>query len=133
MRIAHITTDEVNQALAVDAAKPLGALVTPLATEDNLTNEMFDAVLLDLDRVAPYRRQALLDEIRSEATALPMAVYGYCLSDEQAGKLRFHGVAVAQRLHKALVRTLAKAVRQNLSTIPPDDAITDLTWINLNA
>jgi hypothetical protein len=133
MRIAHVTTDEVNQALADRAARPLGALVTPLATEDHLTHESFDAVLLDLDRVSPDRRQALLDEIRSEATALPMAVYGYCLSEEQAGKLRFHGVAVAQRLHSALVRTLAKSVRQNLATVPPDDAITDLTWVNLNA
>ena len=133
MRIAHITTDEVNQALAVRAARALGALVTPLATEDNLTDERFDAVLLDLDRVSPERRQALLDEVRSEATAMPMAVYGYCLSDEQAGKLRFHGVAVAQRLHAALVQALAKAVHRELASVPPDDAITDLTWVNLNA
>jgi hypothetical protein len=45
--------------------------------------------------------------------------------------LRLNGVAVAQRLHKALVRTLVKAVRQCLATVPPDDAITDLTWVNL--
>ena len=30
MRIAHITTDEVNQALAVQAARPLGATMTAL-------------------------------------------------------------------------------------------------------
>jgi hypothetical protein len=132
MQIAHITTDEVNQALAVCAARPLGAQVTSLASEDNLAGDRFDAVLLDLDRVSPDRRQALLDEVGSRATALPMAVYGYCLSEEQAGKLRFHGVAVAQRLHSALVRILAKAVRENLATVPPDDAITDLTWVNLN-
>jgi hypothetical protein len=133
MRIAHITTDEFNHALAVRAAGRLGAAVTQLVTEDILTGERFDAVLLDLDRVSPDRRQGLLDAIRSEATALPVAVYGYCLSDEQARKLRFHGVAVGQRLHKALVRSLVKAVRQNLATVPPDDAITDLTWVNLNA
>jgi hypothetical protein len=133
MRIAHITTDEVNQALADRAARPLGVLVTALATEDNLTDTRFDAVLLDLDRVSPERRQTLLDEVRSEATAMPIAVYGYCLSDEQARKLQFHGVAVAQRLHAALIRALAKAVCRDLASVPPDDAITDLTWVNLNA
>jgi len=133
MRIAHITTDEVNQALAVQAAGPLGAIVTPLGPEAISTHVLFDAVLYDLDRVPPDRRQALVDEIRSETTALPMAVYGYCLSEEQAGKLRFHGVAVAQRLHSALIRTLANAVRRYLAAVPPDDAMTDLTWVNLNA
>ena len=133
MRIAHVTTDEVNQALAVRVARLLGADVTPLATEDIATYERFDAVLYDLDRVSPSRRQALLDEIRSEKTGVPIAVYGYCLSENQAGKLRFHGVAVAQRLHAALVRTLASAVRQNLAAVPPNDAITDLTWVNVNA
>jgi len=133
MRIAHITTDEVNQALAVQAARPFGAIVTPLGPEEMSTDVRFDAVLFDLDRVPPERRQTLVDEIRSETTALPMAVYGYCLSEEQAGKLRFRGVAVAQRLHAALIRTLANAVRQNLAAVPPDDAMTELTWINLNA
>ena len=132
MRIAHVTTDEVNQALAVHKATPLGAIVTQLTIEDILADEQFDAVLFDLDRVPPDRRQALLDEIRSKVTELPLAVYGYCLSEEQAAQLRFHGVAVAQRLHSALIRTMANAVRQNLAAVPPDDAITDLTWINLN-
>ncbi len=133
MRIAHVTTDEVNQALAVHAAKSLGADVTPLAPEDVATRMLFDAVLYDLDRVSPSRRQTLLAEIRSEKTGVPIAVYGYCLSEDQAGKLRFHGVAVAQRLHATLIRTLVNAVRQNLAAVPPDDAITDLTWVNVNA
>ena len=132
MLIAHVTTDEVNHALAIRVSTPLGAVVRQLATQDGLAGERFDAVLLDLDSVPPCRRQALLDEVRSEATALPVAVYGYCLSEDQARVLRFHGVAVAQRLHSALVRTLAKAVRQDLAGVPPDDAITDLTWVNLN-
>jgi hypothetical protein len=133
MRIAHVTTDEVNQALAVHVARLLGADVTPIATQDIASHEQFDAVLYDLDRVASGRRQALLDKIRSEKTEVPIAVYGYCLSEDQAGKLRFHGVAVAQRLHTTLIRTLVSAVRQNLVAVPPDDAITDLTWVNVNS
>jgi hypothetical protein len=133
MRIAHITTDEVNQALALQVARPLGVTVTPLGPGELSKHVLFDAVLYDLDRVPPDRRPALLDEIRSEKTAVPMAVYGYCLSETQAAELRFHGVAVAQRLHSALIRTLAKAVLQTLAAVPPDDAMTDLTWVNLNA
>jgi hypothetical protein len=133
VRIAHVTTDEVNQALAVQVAKPLGAIVTPLGPDEISRLGQFDAVVYDLDRVPPDRRGPLLDQIRSETSAVPMAVYGYCLSEEQAGELRYHGVAVGQRLHARLIRTLANAVRQNLTTVPPDDAMTELTWVNLNA
>ena len=133
MRIAHVTTDEVNQDLAFRVARSLGAVMIPLGPEATPDHVLFDAVLCDLDHVPPDRRQALLEAIRSETTALPTAVYGYCLSEDQASKLRFHGVAVARRFHTGLIRTLAKAVRQNLVAVPPDDAMTDLTWINLNA
>jgi hypothetical protein len=133
MRIAHITTDEVNQDIAVQVAKRLDASVTMLGCDDTATLVLFDSLLYDLDRIAPDRRDALLDEIRSETTTLPVAVYGYCLSEEQAGKLRFHGVAVGQQLHRALIRTLVNAVRQNLAAVPPDDAMTELTWVNLDA
>jgi hypothetical protein len=133
MRIAHVTNDEVKQALAIRAARPLGAIVAAIATEDTLPNEEVDAVLLDLDSVPWDGRQALLDQIRSETTTLPTAVYGYCLSEDQADSLRFHGVAVAQRVHVALIRTLANAVRRSLAAVPPDDATTDLTWVNMDA
>jgi hypothetical protein len=133
MQIAHITTDEVNQALASRVARSLGAVMIPLGPVEKPTHVRFDAVLWDLDRLPRDRRRAILDEIRSEATALPTAVYGYCLSEQQAAQLRFHGVAVAQRLHATLIRTLATAVRQNLAAVPPDDAMTELTWINVDA
>jgi hypothetical protein len=133
MQIAHITTDDVNQALANRVARSLGAVMIPLGSDEKPTHVRFDAVLCDLDRLPRDRRRAILDEIRSEATALPTAVYGYCLSEQQAAQLRFHGVAVAQRLHATLIRTLATAVRQNLAAVPPDDAMTELTWINVDA
>jgi hypothetical protein len=133
MRIAHLTTDELNQALAVRFGRSLGVELICLDPEELPANARYDAVLCDLDRVPPNRRQALLDEIHSESTASPMAIYGYCLSEDQARKLRFHGVAVAQSLNAALVRTLVKAVRQHLTVVPPDDALTELTWINVNS
>ena len=90
MRIAHVTTDEVDQELAVQAASPIGATMTPLGPEEDMsTHFLFDAVLYDLDRVPPDRREAILDGIRSETTNRPMAVYGYCLTEEAAQKTSF--------------------------------------------
>jgi hypothetical protein len=131
MRFAHVTTDEVNQALAIQAARAVGAIVTAIGSAEIPAHAGFDAVLYDLDRVPLDRREMLLDEIGSDGNGVPLAVYGYCLSEAQAQKLRFRGVAVAQRFHAALMRTLAKAARKNLAAVPPDDAMTDLTWINL--
>jgi hypothetical protein len=133
MRIAHVTTDEVNHAVAVQAARPLGATMTQLNPQEMSRAIPLDAVLYDLNSAPPDRQLALVDELRAERTNRPTAVYGYCLSEEQAQELRYRGVAVAQRLHAALIRTLANAVRQNLAAVPPDDATTELTWINVSA
>jgi hypothetical protein len=133
MRIAHITTDEVNLALGIRFARSLGAEMIPYGGNRKPAGIRHDAVLCDLDRIPAHRRRSFLNEIYSRATDLPLAVYGYCLSEEEADELRFHGVAVAQRLHGALVRTLVKAVQHQLTSVPPDDAMTELTWINVNA
>ena len=58
-------------------------------------------------------------------------VHGYDITDEQARTLRRHGVAVAQRLHPALLRSLCKAALRNHATVPSDGALTDLTWVNV--
>jgi hypothetical protein len=132
MRIAHVTNDEVNQAISVQIAKRLDASVTMLGLDETAPLVPYDAVLYDLDRIPLDRRRSLLREIRSHKTAVPMAVYGYSLSEGQADRLRFHGVAVAQRLHSRLIRVVVNAVRQQLAAVPPDDAITELTWVNLD-
>jgi hypothetical protein len=133
MRIAHITTDEASHAIAVQVAKRLDAGVTMLGFDETAPLVLFDAVLYDLDRIPVDQRRSLLRKFRSNKTAVPMAVYGYSLSEGQADWLRFHGVAVAQRLHPRLIRTVVNAARQQLAAVPPDDAITELTWVNLDA
>src|SRR5262249_19593742 len=131
MRIAYVTTDEVNLALAARMARPLDAAVIRLNPEDVGPHGRFDAVVYDLDHVPPDERPALLDEILSGPPTCPRAVHGYVLSDEEAAALRLRGVAVTQRLQLDLFRTVRRAVLQNLATVTPDDALTDLTWINL--
>jgi hypothetical protein len=83
MRIAYVTTDEVNRALAARIARPLGAAVTPLHPESVQPSGRFDAILYDLDRVPVDRRPALLEEILSGPPGRPWAVHGYALSEEQ--------------------------------------------------
>jgi hypothetical protein len=131
MRIAYVTTDEVNQAMVARIAEPFGAAVTQYDPGRPGTNGRFDAVLYDLDCVPAGDRMALLVEILSGSSPQPKAVHGYCLSEEQAAVLRRHGVAVAQRLQPKLVRTLCRATLRSLTTAPPDNAMTELTWINL--
>jgi hypothetical protein len=131
MRIAYATTDDVNHALAARLAGPFGATVTPFHPEHVRPRGRFDAVLYDLDRVPPDRRPGLLEEILSGAPACPKAVHGYSLTEEQAAATRLRGVAVAQRLHPDLVHTLCRAALRDLTAVPPDDALTDPTWINL--
>ena len=84
MRIAHITTDEVNLALGVRLARSLGADMIPYSADLKPAEIRRDAVLCDLDRIPPDRRRSFLNEIHSRATELPLAVYGYCLSEEEA-------------------------------------------------
>jgi hypothetical protein len=131
MRIAYVTTDEVNSALAVRIARSHSADLTPSHPERSLPTRGFEAILCDLDCVPPDARQALLDGILSGRSAHTRAVHGYGLSEEQAAAIRLRGVVVSKRLHSDLVRTLCRAARRELATVPPDDALTDLTWINL--
>ena len=93
--------------------------------------EPFYAVLHDLDAVPADLRPEFLTRVVSGLRHLPMAVHGYSLSEQQAEALCRRGVAVAQRLHLDLFRTLCRSVRRCLESVPPDDALTDLTWVNV--
>jgi hypothetical protein len=130
MRIAYVTTDEVNLALAVKMARRLGAAVSLVRPEDPAPAR-FDAVLYDLDRVPGDRRPAVLDEQGRAAPNHPTAVHGYIIADDQAKVLRRHGVAVARRLHLRLLHGLCQAAQLSRATVPLDDDPIDLTWINL--
>jgi hypothetical protein len=131
MRIAYVTSDEVNQAAAVAMAELYGAAVSVLRPEDLSAPDGYDAVLYDLDGVPPREWPSLLEGLRSGPPVCPKALHGYGLTEEQAQALRLRGVAVAQRLNRALVRTLCRSVLRDLKAVPPDDAVTDLTWIDL--
>ena len=131
MRIAYMTTDEVNLIVAVKIARRLGASVSMLGTGGSVSTARFDAVLHDLDAVPRDQRSAFLERIGLGPPARPTAVHGYGITEEQAEALRRHGIAVGQRLHTGLIRGLVEAARRSRATVPPDDDPTELTWVNL--
>ncbi len=106
MRIAYITDDPVNLAVAAGLAKKCGAALAALRRDDDTSLVSFDAVLYDLDGIPPHERSELLGEIIRASSSCPRAVHGYALDDDQARSLRLSGVAVAQRLQLGLIRAL---------------------------
>jgi hypothetical protein len=131
MRIAYVATDEVNQTLAARMAAECGAIIRRLSPEEVLPDGLFDAVLYNLDDVPGAERTAFLEGHCLGIPDCPTAVHGYCLTDEQAEALGRHGVAVAARLRPALLHSLCKAARRSRATLPPQDAVTDLTWVDM--
>jgi hypothetical protein len=131
MRIAYITTEEVNQNLAAGMAGKCGAYVCARLPLVPLPDGQFDAVLYDLDDLQKHKRGEFVALILSSPSNLPRAIHGYAITDEQAKALRHHGVAVVQRLRASLIRSLCKAAQPSRENVPADDAVTELTWVNL--
>jgi hypothetical protein len=102
-----------------------------LNPEEVLPDGLFDAVLYYLDNVPRADQPAFLEGHCLGIPECPTAVHGYCITDEQAEALGRHGVAVAERLHPALLHSLCKAAHRSRATLPPQDSPTDLTWVDL--
>jgi hypothetical protein len=131
MRIAYMTNDEVNRASAAEMAGECGAFICALAPKESPSDDQFHAVLYDLDNLPRQQRAELVAQILSSPSNRLRAVHGYDITDEQARILRRHGVAVSQRLHAGLIRSLCKAAQPNRATVAPDEDRTELTWVNL--
>jgi hypothetical protein len=131
MRLAYMTTDEVNRARVARMVAECGAAAcTPRPGRPPRDGEC-DAVLYSLDDLTGDERSALIEELCGGGPDRPTAVHGYGLTDEQARALDHRGVAVARRLHPGLICGLLTAARRGRETAPPDDAGIDLTWVNL--
>jgi hypothetical protein len=115
MRLAYLTTDEVNQALAQEMAPRCGVSLCPLAPKDGPPDRGYDAVLCDWDSWPAERREELLAGLGGLRSG-PVAVHSYSLDAAQADALRSRGVAVHRRLEKEVFQLLcgaAMSVRPN--------------------
>jgi hypothetical protein len=131
MRIAYITSDEVNRASAAQMAGKCGAFICALAPKESPSDDQFHAVLYDLDVLPRQQRAELVAQIVSSPCTRPRAVHGYDITDEQTTILRRHGVAVSQRLRAGLMRCLCKAAQPSCATVATEEDRTELTWVNL--
>jgi nitrate reductase cytochrome c-type subunit len=131
MRIAYMTNDEVNRALAAQMAGECGAFLCALAPTESPSDDQFHAVLYDLDVLPRLQRAELVAQIVSSPSTRPRAVHGYDITDEQARILRRHGVAVSHRLRAGLIRGLCKAAQPSRETVSTEEDRTELTWVNL--
>src|SRR5262245_46838320 len=101
MRIAYLTTDEVNRELAMRLAAGQGARLEVLWPGDEPPDGRVDAVVYDLDCLPVGLRQEVLSKLAAAAAPWPAAVHGYALGGDQVRALRKRGVVVRRRLGAA--------------------------------
>jgi hypothetical protein len=111
MRIAYLTTDEVNRHLAEEMAAACGLMLCPLAPKDPPPAGEFDALLYDWDHWPAARQREVMAELLGGSLPHAVAVHGYNLGDGRAGALRQHTVAVYRRLQPRVFRFLRRAAR----------------------
>jgi len=123
MRIAYLTTDEVNLDLAGDLAAACGVTVDIWSPRDPETDGQFDAVLYDLDYLPTAHRQAVLLRLLSGPVSHAVVVHSYNLEPDQEEALRARGVAVYRRLGRGLFRILRLALVPGRVSAPPARAL----------
>src|SRR5262249_45660612 len=96
MRIAYLTTDEVNENQALELARRHGINLCPLTPKDGPPDGSFAAVLCDWDSWPA--REATLDALLAGPATRPVALHGYNVGPDQAKALRRRGVAVHRHL-----------------------------------
>jgi hypothetical protein len=119
MRIAYLTTDEVNRSWVQRMAAACGLELSPLEPRDAVPEGGFDAVLYDLDHLPPSCRHRVVSGLLRGAAPGPTAVHGYALQESQAADLRRHDVAVYRDLQPELFWLLRLAA-QSRSNGPPN-------------
>jgi hypothetical protein len=110
MRIAYLTTDEVNKDLALRLAAQWDVTVCPLEPRDSPPNGEFDAVIYDWDHwPADYRPEALAGT-SARPVSQTVALHTYGLEEDQARALRRIGVLLFDRLEPGTFLELQRAV-----------------------
>jgi len=107
MRLAYLTTDEVNQALAVASCMARKISLSILTPMDCPFEDRYDGVLCDWDSWPTERREDFLAMSR-DLPGIPTAVHGYYLPDEIVEDLMRNGVLVYRTLEPQLFRELAE-------------------------
>jgi hypothetical protein len=134
MRLAYLTTDEVNEALTQTMAHARGVALEPRAPKQRPPGSHYDAVLVDWDHWPPEHRAEFLAGLRDGLPARPVAVHGYGLEDGLRADLRARGVVVRRRLGLGLIRLLQQAAAPVGATNASADArpLSDDAFVSTN-
>jgi hypothetical protein len=112
MRCAYLTTDEVNNALALEWAAACGIELFPLAPKDGPPGREYDALLCDWDFWPVELRREMLADLSNGRPPRALAVHGYNLDEDKTMHLRNLGVDVQRSLHLDVFRRLQLAHRR---------------------
>jgi hypothetical protein len=101
-----LTTDEVNEALAMEMTHACGVALEHLAPKEGPPDASYDAVLIDWDHWPSEHREKFLAGLHHGLLPWRVAVHGYSLEDGIAEALRARGAVVHRRLGPEVIRTL---------------------------
>jgi hypothetical protein len=123
MRIAYLTTDEVNKDLALRLAAQWDVTVCLLEPRDPPPDGQFDAVLYDWDHWPADHRPETMTGGSGDSIRYPVALHGYRLEKGQARALRRKGVLLFDRLEPKTLLDLYRAVNQARAPMEQDDTV----------
>jgi hypothetical protein len=109
MRVAYLTLDEVNRALAIGFAAQAGIELELPELRDDLNR--FDAVLYDLDFLPAECRDRLRFVPGGGELPQVVAVHSYNLTPRQRRSLHRRGALVTRRLRASLFKELRQLAR----------------------
>jgi hypothetical protein len=114
MKIAYLTTDVVNPALARRWAKPLGGRV--LTPRPSNPSAGADAVVIDFDHLPGELQRKAVNAVLLRTELRPVLVHGHNIPERLAEALRLRGaVAVVGRLDRRTVRRWVRKVARRVA------------------
>jgi hypothetical protein len=120
VRIAYLTTDEVNEDLALRLADKCDATLYSVGLRGAPPDGEVDVVLFDWDHLPEDHREKVLARLLKGRRSSALALHSYNLEEAQVQALRKRGVAVFHRLNRRLFRRLGlcatKGEDQQLAT-----------------
>src|SRR5262249_32480935 len=110
MRIAYLTTDEVNLDQARHLAKAQRITLCHLTPGEATPGDLFDAVLFDRDYWPMESRAETLATLVAGCGNCPVALHSYNVDQAEEEALRDEGVAVHRMLDADVLASLRRAV-----------------------
>jgi hypothetical protein len=108
MRIAYLTTDEVNEYVATELAARHGATLHQFSPADVLPVGEYDAVICDWDFLPRAQRKTILRRLIRSHGGQAVAVHSYNVQGKQVHALRRRRVKVYRRLRSSIFVRLTK-------------------------